>query len=183
MDNINEKIELITSYRDKMLIEREKILNDYARLTEEKGMMYFVYSENSQKENFYNLCVIGKNLNHEIIEVNKNEISEEVEINSVLRKVQNKYILDKDTTQKVQMEISNLYQKILKEQEDEMQKNRIEGNLYEFVERTENTLWLINSTKNDGECFEETKFPLEILDKLKEGSQILYQNGKYQLYN
>ena len=58
-------------------------------------------------------------------------------------------------------------------------------NKYKELEKAEEKLEQEreSSTKNDGECFEETKFPIEILDKLKEGTLILYQNGKYQLYN
>ena len=41
--NIINNEELTTEYRDKMLLERNEILQKYADLTSEKGDMYYIY--------------------------------------------------------------------------------------------------------------------------------------------
>ena len=61
---MNNDIKLTTIYRDKMNVEKMRILNDYSNQTINKGTMYYIYSQSSENYNLY-ICEEGKS--HEII--------------------------------------------------------------------------------------------------------------------
>ena len=180
MIKLSEKI--ITKYRDKFLVERHNILIEYAEKTKEQGTMYFIYDKNTKNDLIYNATICEKGKSHQVIQLNKNELPKEAEINTVLRKSQNGYDFDKTATEKIKNELDKLLNKLLKEQEKELQQKRIEGHIYEFVEKSQNIVTLIDITKNDGRCFEDTEFPKEYLEKAKEGEKYQFINGKYKPY-
>ena len=171
---VDDKL-LTISYRDKMRIERMRILNNYAKQTSDKGTMYFVYS----KDSTYNLCLCEEGSSHEVIELKEEEIPVGAEVNSVLRENDGIYIFDETSTKEVYELVTNKFNELLEEQSQELKQYRIEGHLYEVSENPGDRLWLIDLTKDDGECFEEVDISREILSEAAEGSVLQYVNGKY----
>lgn len=167
---------MTTEYRDKMLLERNEILQKYAENTLDKGNMYYIYD----KKDLYlaTLCK-GKN-SHEVIKISKEELPENATIGSVLRLKNQNYVLDRETTDFVKDELENCINTLLEEQERKMEENRIEGHLYEFVENDRDIVSLIDVTKDDGEVFEEFDFPLEFLNGINEGDIFEFRDGRYQ---
>ena len=92
LENVEEK--MITTYRDKMNLERNEILNNYAKQTSNKGQMYYIYSKSPQKLDTYNMCICEEGKSHNVIEINKQELPYGAEIGSVIRKKEEKYTLD-----------------------------------------------------------------------------------------
>ena len=170
---------ITTEYRDKMHIERSKILNQYAKETKEKGPMYFVYSQNNQK-NTYLISKQGEE--GVVIEVKSNELPKGVRVDSILRKENSEYKLDLKATEEVSNQISNMVEKLLDEQAKVLEERRIEGHLYEVTEKLQNKVALIDITfdSESGEIFEETNIPQELAEKISEGTILQYTNGKYQ---
>lgn len=168
-----------TDYRDKMHVERNNILNNYAKETSDKGTMYFVYSKNSQKDNTYNLCICEEGKSSDIIKVEEKELPKGVGVDSVLRIQNGKYILDKQGTEDIAELVTEMVNKQLKEQEKELSKYRIEHHFYEIVETSGDRVWLKDQANIDGDCFEEINFPKELLNELTEGMVVQYVNGKY----
>ena len=110
MIKLSEKI--ITKYRDKFLVERNNILIEYAEKTKEQGTMYFIYDKNTKNDLIYNATICEKGKSHQIIQLNKNELPKEAEINTVLRKSQNGYDSDKTATEKIKNELDELLNKV-----------------------------------------------------------------------
>ena len=68
---------------------------------------------------------------------------------------------------------------LIEQQEKELEEKRIEGHLYEFVEKTGDTIWLIDKNNINGNCFEEIKFRKDTFENAKEGNIYQYVNGEY----
>ena len=72
------------------------------------------------------------------------------------------------------------FQELFEEQNQKMQERRVEGHLYEFVEKAGNSIFLIDKNENTGKVFEEVEFKPEIFENAKEGDTFQYLNGQYQ---
>ena len=144
--------------------------------------MYYIYSKNSKNENGYNLCICEEGKSHIIIELNSNELPDEVCVGSVLRKLRDSYILDKESTNEICEQINNMKDKLLKEQQEFLGSKRIEGHIYEISENDGDRAWLFDITSGENEGIEEIEFPLELLENSQEGDQFIYENGEYKKY-
>ena len=178
LENVEEK--MITTYRDKMNLERNEILNNYAKQTSNKGQMYYIYSKSSQKLDTYNMCICEEGKSHNVIEINKQDLPYGAEIGSVIRKKEEKYTLDYEATKEISEELSKLKNKILQEQEIYLSSQRKEGHVYEMSEKAEDRAWLFDITENRDEALEEIDFPKELLENAQEGDKFIYKEGKYQ---
>ena len=179
MDDENK---IISNYRDKMLLERAKILNNYANKTINEGEMFYIYSKNSKLEDYYNLCICKEGESHTVIEVNRENLPDGAEIGSVLRKIGDSYILDRKASIEITDQINNMKSKILEEQAEYLESKRIEGHIYEISENNGDRAWLFDITSGSSEGVEEIDFPTELLTDGKEGDLYIYKNGEYQKY-
>ena len=185
MINPNNDNRIITKYRDKMLLERLKILNDYAKQTLDKGQMYYIYDKNSKMQDVYNLCICEEGNSHIIIEESKEDLPVGAEQGSVLRKRGDIYILDDEATIEIAQELYNLNDEILKEQAEFLESKRIEGHIYEMSENGEDRAWLFDVTDESSNWIEEVEeidFPKELLQDAKEGDLFIYEDGEYKQY-
>ena len=177
----SEKVTVL--YRDKMHIERNKILNNYAKENLDKGTMYYIYNKDLET-NSYQLCICEENKSNVVIEVKEEDLPEGVSVDTVLRQENGKYIVDTRATFVVRKQIQEMVNKLLKEQEKYLQSNRLEGHTYEVGEIESDRVWLYDITKNDVngiEAFEEINFPLELINKVTEGTKVIYRNGNYEI--
>ena len=171
---------LTSKYRDKINVEKINILRNCAEETIHKGEMYYIYSKSSDKS--YNLGIYSKNKSDEKdIEIDEGKLPKEAGVNSVLRMENEKFILDENTTKDVESKMTEMINALLKEQNEMLEAQRIEGHLYEFVEEGKNKVWLIDITLDNGECIEEFDFPEEILESAKPGDVFQYVNGEYKI--
>ena len=173
---------ITTKYRDKMLIERSNILNNYAKEALDKGEMYYIYNKNSKMENGYNLCICEEGKSHTVIEESIENLPNEATIGSVLRKIGNSYILDEEATNKINEEINDMKDRLLDEQTEFLKSKRVEGHVYEMSENDGDRAWLFDITIDSNEAVEEINFPIELLDNSKEGDLFIYKNGEYIPY-
>ena len=173
---------LTDKYRDKFKIERLEILNNYAKQTSNKGRMHFVYSQNSKNSNIYNLCLCEEGSSNTVIKIEKQNLPRETDINSVLRIINEEYILDKDATEEINKKTEEVIIRLIQEQNRELEMQRKEKHLYEIVEKYDEKVWLMDRTENTGECFQEMYFPIQLLNEAKEGSLYQYINGEYKYY-
>lgn len=180
LENGEEK--MITAYRDKMNLERNEILNTYAKRTSSKGQMYYIYGKNSKTQDAYNMCICEEGKSHNVIEINKKEIPDGAEVGSVLRKKEQNYTLDIEATKDISEELSKMKNKILQEQEQYLLGKRKEGHIYEMAEKSDDRAWLFDITKNSDEALEEIEFPKELLETAKEGDKFRYIDEKYKKF-
>lgn len=170
---------LTTKFRDEINIQRHEIINKYSEENPEQGEFYYVY--NKRADNTYGIVSHENGEAVKNIGIKESELPEGAGIDSVLIMKNGKFVLNKDATQKLRVELTNIINRLLEEQTKWLQGQRIEGHLYEFVEKTGDTVWLVDETNSTGECFEEIDFPVELLDKATQGAMFQYMNGEYQL--
>ena len=75
--------------------------------------------------------------------------------------------------------MEEMFNKILEEQNKMMESRRIEGHIYEYVEGSKNSVWLIDNNLNNGEVFEEIQ--QEVFKDAQEGDLFEYINGEYKI--
>ena len=175
----NNKI--ITKYRDKILLERNNILQNYAEKTKELGEMYYIYNNNISKVNSYDLCACNKN--NEVLVKSIEELPQGATLGAVLRKQGKDFILDVEATKVIEEEINKMIQEKIEEQNKYLESRRINGHMYEVGEKYSGRIWLydLNNTEGGGiEGIEEIEFPTNLYEKAKEGDIFIYQNGEYQ---
>ena len=167
-------------YRDKMLLERENILENYAKETKSKGTMYYLYNKDTE-DNKYHISICEEGNSRVVIEAEKNELPKGAGVDSVLRKVNGKYVLDVEATRIVNEQISEMVDNLLNEQTRSLKEWRKEGHLYTVTENTGDRVWLLDSTydSQNGICVDDVEFPKELLDVAKEGTVFRYINGEY----
>ena len=173
---------ITAKFRDKSLIERKNILNNYAKDTLDKGEMYYIYSINSKMENGFNLCICEEDKSHNVIEETIENLPEGVQLGSVLRKTEDGFTLDEEATNDIKEEIENMMNKILEEQTEYLESNRIEEHIYEMSEKDSDRAWLFDITSGANEGVEEIDFPLELLEDSIEGDLFIFKEGEYQKY-
>ncbi len=176
----DEKI--IKKFRDEMLIQRSNILQNYAQNTIESGDMFYIYDKATNKANAYNLCTFSPNKGNKIVTKTIQELPIGSNLGSVLRKQEEKFILDEEATKNVANEINNMIKEKIEEQNKYLNSKRIEGHIYEVGEKYLGRIWLydLNNISGGGiEGIEEIKFPKDLYETAKQGDLFEYKNGEY----
>lgn len=184
LEQVQNNQKVTTMYRDKMFIERNNILNNYAKETLDKGTMYYIYNKDLELNNYY-LSICDENKSNIVIEAKKDELPEDIGADTVLRQENGKYIVDKRATFVIRKQMQEMINKLLREQEKYLESNRLEGHIYEVGEIEQDRVWLYDVTKNDVngiEAFEEIEFPFELLNNISEGNIVMYRKGSYIIY-
>lgn len=166
--------EMINEYKDKFRIERIKILQEYAEKMKNQQLMY-VYDKS--KEN-YLVSSCEKNKSNEIIKINENDLPQYIKIGSIIRKENGKYELDLELSKEIERMLEEKKKELLEEQKNTMQKRRIEGHIYEFVEHLDKNIMLIDNSENTGEVFEENFYV--VFENAKEGELFKFIEGEYK---
>lgn len=175
----NTKKTLTARYRDEINVERHEIVNKYSKENSPQEELYYIYSKNS--DNTYGIVMHKNGETGRDICVKESQLPKGAGVDSVLRIKNGKFVLDKNATEKIQEQLSEMKNRLLKEQDNRLNAQRIEGHIYKFVEKSGSSAWLIDQTNYTGEVFQEIDFPSELLDKATQGDFFQYVNGKYQL--
>lgn len=174
---------IITKFKNKMISQRNDILQNYAENTREAGDMYYIYNTSENERNSYNLCICKPEKSHEVITKSIEELPEGAGLGSVLRKQGENFILDSNATKSVGKEINNMIKENIQEQNKYLDSIRIEGHVYEVGEKYSGRIWLydLNNTVGGGmEAIEEIEFPQDLYETAKEGDLFVYNNGEYK---
>ena len=171
IQNFTKELEIISEYKDKMLINRNMILQEL-----NNNEMYYIYDK---KGSDYLATICEKGKSHEIIRIPERDVKSNVKIDSVLRKTNDKFELDEETTRLVKNKMEEMFKKILEEQNKMMESRRIDGHIYEYVEGSKNSVWLMDNNLNNGEVFEEIQ--QEVFKDAQEGDLFEYINGEYKI--
>lgn len=176
---------IITKYRDKMLTERNNILQNYAGNTEKDGEMYYIYNTSTNERNSFDLCSCKLEKSHEVITKQIEELPEGANLGSVLRKRDEKFVLDIEATENVGEEINKMIKEKIQEQNEYLESKRIDEHIYAAGEKYSGRIWLYDlsdDTSSGIEGIEEIEFPQDLYETAREGDKFVYKNGKYQRY-
>lgn len=175
----NNKI--ISKYKNEMLIERNNILQNYAKNTKGQGDMFYIYNIN--ENNSYILSNCSSN-SSEVITMEIEDLPKSSNLGSILRKQGDKFELDSETTQLANNEIDLMIKEKIDEQSEYLDSVRIDGHTYEVNEKYSGRIWLYdldNNVSSRLEGIEEVNFPINLYETAKEGDLFIYKNGEYQL--
>ena len=151
----------------------------------QKSMLEKFVSDNKIISEYKDKMLINRNMilqelnNNEIIRIPERDVKSNVKIDSVLMKTNDKFELDEETTRLVKNKMEEMFKKILEEQNKMMESRRIDGHIYEYVEGSKNSVWLIDNNLNNGEVFEEIQ--QEVFKDAQEGDLFEYINGEYKI--
>ena len=173
---------LTSKYRDEFKIERMNLLKKYI---EEKGLtcdFLYIYELNSTDENKYNAVICSINGENEIVEIDKRNLDFEVQLFDVLLKKENEYYKDEKICEEISDLMNSLLNKTIEKEEKEMAELRTNGHIYKVVEKGKDRIWLVDMSLEGNEeqdVIEETSIPDETMKEIKEGTKLLFKDGKH----
>lgn len=173
---------ITTKFRDKMLLSRRNILEEYALNSLDKGEMFYIYDTHIEDRNSYLLTNCHPGKSHEVLTHQIEELPNGSVLGNVLRKQGNNFVLDVEVTQIVEKKINSMIKQQIEEQQKYLDSLRIDGHIYEVGEKSSGRLWLYDLNNTIGEKtegFEEINFPKYLYETAKEGDLFVYQNGEY----
>ena len=162
LDSAKSEFKLTSSSIDSIKVRRNRVLNEYAKETEDKGEMFYIFDKNSKDEGYYNLTSCTEGKSHEVIQVKKEDLPEGSRIDSVLRNDNGKYILDVDSTKEIEMRLKDIIQEALNIQNEELNNFRVDGHEYEVVEYSSDRVWLIDNNSDSGDVLKRLIFQRNI---------------------
>lgn len=169
----------------------EDVILKYAEKNFENSAMYFAkdnkktYWENNKEKYDNSAWTVLKVENNKIEEINvgKNNIPKDVQVNDVFTIENGNYLVDKNATEELKQEIENMAQKIINKQNETLEKNRKDGHLYLVCEEVGNSRFLKDITEKSNKEFQEVNIPKDVLEKATEGKILKFTNGKYEYYS
>lgn len=167
---------IISEYKDKLLMARNEILQEQAKETSSRGEMYYIYDK---KGSDYLATICEKGKSHEVIRIPEKNVKSNVRIDNVLKKINNEFELDEEATNIVKFKQEEKFNEILEEQNKMMESRRIDGHIYEYVEGTRDSVWLIDNNLDNGDVFEEIQ--QDVFKDAQEGDIFEYINGEYKI--
>jgi len=169
----------------------DEVITQYARENFGSETMYFVkdnkktyWMHNSRHydDSAYSVLKIANGKMEEIA-IDKKDMPKEISVNDVFRLKDDKYIIDKISTNELQTAIKNMANEVIEKQNRNLSKHRKEGHLYMVTDELRESRFLLDITEGAETEFEEVDFPKDLLEKATQGSIFIYTNGTYEYYN
>lgn len=171
---------ITTKFRDEMLVERNNILQNYAKNINDADDIFYIYSINSNNKNSYNLYNCRTN---DIVTKSIDDLPNGSELGSILSYKSGSFILDNEATEMLGNEIVSMIKDKIIEQNEFLSNNRIEGHIYEVGEKSSGHVWLydLNSVNGGSDGIEEVEFPAELYDRIDENDRVVFRDGEYNI--
>lgn len=170
---------------EKLLDKKEKLISE--SITENK-------IENSDKNKLYEISYKNskgysviefdeKYSNRNTISVDNQKLPQSAETGMFFRKVDEKYILDRETTEKIYNEMTTFQNELVKEQKEMLNDMRQDGAIYKVTYLEDDCEdWRTELTnQKTGEVFQELEFPHDVYHQVGVDSLVKYENGKYSV--
>ena len=160
--------------RDKFLLKRLEVLNEFTKDNAKNDAMYYIYDKSEKK---YNACICEDGKSHNVIQIEENNLPEEVQIGTCLTIQDGQYVVDQIATDLLNNRLTDLILELLEKQNNELEKHRIEGHEYKVIQNDGKRLWLEDVKTNT--IFEESEF--EDIEEAEIGMIYKYENDEYKL--
>lgn len=171
---------ITTKFRDEMLVERNNILQNYAKNINDADDIFYIYSINSNNKNSYNLYNCRTN---DIVTKSIDDLPNGSELGSILSYKSGSFILDNEATEMLGNEIVSMIKDKIIEQNNFLSNNRIERHIYEVGEKSSGRVWLydLNSANGGSDGIEEVEFPATLYDRVDENDRVVFRDGEYKI--
>ncbi|MBE5819435.1 MAG: hypothetical protein E7310_01185 [Clostridiales bacterium] len=154
---------------------RNELLVEYSKNQEE---LYYVLSK-SDKTNRYSILKISPKGEIEKMQVNGENLSENIRVDSIIKLNNEKFIVNQKLTQNFKEKFTKEANKILNKQNKMLDNIRREGAFYYVIDGNPNRIFL--TMFNSNKVFEEVNFPDELRNKISEGVILKYERGTYHI--
>lgn len=173
---------IISKFRDKMLVERNNILQKYAKNTENNKELLYIYDISKFTPDSYNLCNCNTDKSNTVITKRMKDLPDNATLGSIIISQDNKFIIDTEATRFIGDKINSMIKEKIEEQKQYLNSKRIDGHIYEVHEKYLGRIWLydLNDNGNEREGIEEIEFSKDLYDTAKTGDLFMYNSGKYQ---
>ena len=161
--------------RNSIRDEIQNILKEYANSNFKDEEMYFI---SSKKDGLYISYRYEKG-EKSVEKLDTKELPDDVKVNDILRKENEKYVVDNELTEEVLYKIDEMANELLNKQDNELENFRKEGHIYKVEEQREDRIYLVDVTSGDDLVLEEVDFPQYLLNDAVEESTFKYKNGNY----
>lgn len=175
MDEIKQENKVSLSSSIEMKKKRNELLVEYLKNQEE---IYYVLSKGNNK-NRYSILKIKPKGQIEKIQVNGENLSKDVKVDTIMRLNNKKFIIDEKLTQNFKEKFTKEANKILNKQNKMLENYRQEGEFYYVVDGNPSRIFLTKF--NSKKVFEEPELPDELRNKVSEGFILKYENGTYKV--
>lgn len=179
LEKIQSENKISIGTKNQMELKMDEILKQYAKETAEKGDLYFIV-EKTKAENTYTTYKYELD-DDSVLKIQEDELPQGATVNTVLRKTDEKYIIDEEATIELENRINNMANELLEEQNRILNEYRKEGHLYRVSENINNRIFLWDITDKPKVEIEEVDFPEELISKATEGAIFEYLDGTYKL--
>lgn len=191
IEDILSKNKVTTGNENSIRWKCNEVILEYAEQNFRDDLMYFVqdskktyWSKNKQHYNndVYSVLKVENNQIEEI-EISKDNMPKNIQVNDVCVINDGKYVIDKTSTKELQEKIVNMAKEIIDKQNEKLNSYRKEGHLYIVSEEIGDNRFLCDLTDASDFEFEEVDIPKDLLNKTTEGVILKYTNGTYEFYS
>lgn len=179
LEKIQSENKVSIGTKNQMELKMDEILKDYAKETAEKGDLYFIV-EKSKTDKTYTIYKYEMD-DDSVLKILQDELPQNAGVNTALRTMNGKYIIDEEATKELENKINNMANELLEEQNKILNEYRKEGHLYRVSENINNCIFLWDITDESKMEVEEVDFPEDLLGKATEGAIFEYLDGSYKL--
>ena len=173
IDEISQIYKLSRNSLADLRKERDKILQEYVK---ETGELYFI----TYKNPFKNIYTVAKYTGEdEAVKayLSGAELPNNAQENVIMKKENDKFIIDEEATKIVMNKIIECAKKISDKQKVNIDDYREENCLYQVIDFSPNGVFLRNT--NNSKVFEETSLAQELINKIGNDSILRYKDGEY----
>ena len=169
---------------DEVIIQyaRENFGSETMYFVKDNKKTYWMHNSRHYDDSAYPVLKIANGEMKEIA-VDKKDMPKEISVNDVFRLKDDKYIIDKISTNELQTAIKNMANEVIEKQNRNLSKHRKEGHLYMVTDELRESRFLLDITEGAETEFEEVDFPKDLLEKATQGTIFMYTNGTYEYYN
>lgn len=175
MDKMKKEDKVSLDSSIKMKKKRNEVLMEYSK---DKETLYYVLAKNKDTSKY---TILKSDENGKIIKihVHKENLPENIKVDSIMKLSNNKFWLDEHLTQKFKERFTKEANQILIKQNKKLENMRKEDSFYYVVDGNPSRIFL--TMFNSNKVFEEVNFPDELRNKVSEGVILKYENGTYKI--
>ena len=176
IEDIEKEYKLTYDSSCSLISKRNEILQSYAKGLENEEKLYYISYKNDFNDT-YKILEFNNIGEQDSFYLPKEELPKNISVDKVIKKVNNRCIIDEESTKEIIDKIEDSAKGIANKQNDELDKDREEDCLYQVVNLSLHGAYLQN--KNNNVIFEEVNIPEDLKNVISNDYILRYKNGTY----
>lgn len=176
LDEIEKTYKLNRTSQSELRKQTKEILQQIANEKSQDEPIYYISWKNAFKDK-YEIETYSKDGATSEFWIEGSELPKNATVNDILKKENNKFVIDNDATSKFLEKATECAKNLLEKQEKNVAQYREEDCLYYVIDSDLEVVHLKNL--NNNKIFEETNLPDDIKKVVFKDCILRYKNGKY----